>query len=480
MTPIRRVSVLSTGTSRSGRSTSSRTGHPYVVVEHLDEWTAPRPINVYVIEHDEGLVLFDTGRTARSVTDPDYFPNGLAGHIYARLAKFDVAPEETLTEGMRPGLHVDDVGTAVLSHLHQDHIGGLPELAATAAEIMASAADWAEYRPSAACSRAARAHIDLPGLRWTHVTPRPVDDPSIAPFAAAYDLFDDGSLVLVPTPGHTPGSLSLLLRQPGMPPMLFVGDLTYDVELLEEERIPGVGDHGPAESTRAVKALKRRHPASSDPGCARPGRGCHARARAGGEGDTVTPAELIRYLVLAAQREGNRQLGHALRALGLTPAQSEVLRILGEHEPLTLSGIGELLVCESGSKPEPPGRPAGLCRPRRARPSASGRPAPGGTHPDRGRPRARVGSPVRRRAPLRRHRLGLRRNRRRARGRVVAAAERRRAIRCRALRADPCERRTRQALERDGSDAGARARVDDVRTQRALELGSPRQVGAGA
>ena len=65
----------------------------------------------------------------------------------------------------------------------------------------------------------------------------------------------------------------------------------------------------------------------------------------------MTPAELIRYFVLAAQREGNRQLGQALRALGLTPAQSEVLRILGEHEPLTLSGIGELLVCESGSNP---------------------------------------------------------------------------------------------------------------------------------
>ena len=65
----------------------------------------------------------------------------------------------------------------------------------------------------------------------------------------------------------------------------------------------------------------------------------------------MTPAELIRYLVLAAQREGNRQLGHALRDLGLTPAQSEVLRILGEHEPLTLSGIGELLVCESGTNP---------------------------------------------------------------------------------------------------------------------------------
>ena len=65
----------------------------------------------------------------------------------------------------------------------------------------------------------------------------------------------------------------------------------------------------------------------------------------------MTPAELVRYLVLAAQREGNRQLSHALRVLGLTPAQSEVLRILGDHEPLTLSGVGELLVCESGSNP---------------------------------------------------------------------------------------------------------------------------------
>jgi DNA-binding MarR family transcriptional regulator len=41
----------------------------------------------------------------------------------------------------------------------------------------------------------------------------------------------------------------------------------------------------------------------------------------------------------------------ALRPLGLTPAQSEVLRLLGEHAPLTLTGLGELLVCESGTNP---------------------------------------------------------------------------------------------------------------------------------
>ena len=62
-------------------------------------------------------------------------------------------------------------------------------------------------------------------------------------------------------------------------------------------------------------------------------------------------AELIRYLVLAAQREGNRRLTGALRAIGLTPAQSEVMRILGDHAPLSLTGLGELLVCESGTQP---------------------------------------------------------------------------------------------------------------------------------
>lgn len=62
-------------------------------------------------------------------------------------------------------------------------------------------------------------------------------------------------------------------------------------------------------------------------------------------------AELIRYLVLAAQREGNRRLSNDLRELGLTPSQAEVLRILGDHQPLTLSGLGALLVCESGTNP---------------------------------------------------------------------------------------------------------------------------------
>ncbi|GAA1297928.1 MarR family transcriptional regulator [Planotetraspora silvatica] len=62
-------------------------------------------------------------------------------------------------------------------------------------------------------------------------------------------------------------------------------------------------------------------------------------------------AEELRYLILAAQREGNRLLGQALRPLGITPSQAEVLRILQDRRSLTLNGLGDLLICESGNSP---------------------------------------------------------------------------------------------------------------------------------
>ena len=65
----------------------------------------------------------------------------------------------------------------------------------------------------------------------------------------------------------------------------------------------------------------------------------------------MRPAEQLRYLILAIQREGNRLLAADLRPLGITPSQAEVIRVLADHQPLTLAGLGELLVCETGSSP---------------------------------------------------------------------------------------------------------------------------------
>ena len=62
-------------------------------------------------------------------------------------------------------------------------------------------------------------------------------------------------------------------------------------------------------------------------------------------------SEELRYAILALQREGNRGLLGALKPLGVTPAQAEVIRVLDEYEPLTLTGLGELLICENGTGP---------------------------------------------------------------------------------------------------------------------------------
>src|SRR3954451_18263885 len=65
--------------------------------------------------------------------------------------------------------------------------------------------------------------------------------------------------------------------------------------------------------------------------------------------DVMQPIEELRYLILAAQREGSRLFAEALRPLGSPPSQAKVLRVLKEHEPLSLIALGDLLVCETGS-----------------------------------------------------------------------------------------------------------------------------------
>ena len=263
MKAIRRVSVVSTGSVRIRPQHVQSDGTPLAWwLNTSQRWTAPRPINVYVIEHESGLILFDTGQDRRSVLDPGYFPGGVAGYLYRRLATFDIPPEATLTHRLEQlGYDIGDVRIAILSHLHQDHIGGLGELPSSA-RVLVSRVDAAEgERRFAVLAGILTDHIRIPGLDWTVVSPERLASSHIAPFTEGHDVVGDGSLILLPTPGHTPGSLSLLLRDSGMAPMLFVGDLTYDVRLLEQGRVPGVGNARVLrETTRRVNELVARNP----------------------------------------------------------------------------------------------------------------------------------------------------------------------------------------------------------------------------
>jgi glyoxylase-like metal-dependent hydrolase (beta-lactamase superfamily II) len=259
---VKAVSVISTGTVRI------RPEHPYGSRKPLywwllasRRWTPPRPVNVYVIEHARGLILFDTGQDRASVTDDAYFPGGVTGYLYERLARFDIGEEDTLTAQLAMlGYVPADVDTAILSHLHQDHIGGLSEL--TGSELLVSAAEWAELsKPAPEARGFLVSHIQLPGLKWHQVSLEPTRDPALAPFTESLDLMGDGSLVLLPTPGHTAGSVSLLVRRAGRPPLLLAGDLTYGADILQRGQLPGVGSRRRlAESSRRVLALAEQQP----------------------------------------------------------------------------------------------------------------------------------------------------------------------------------------------------------------------------
>ena len=259
---VRAVSVISTGTVQIHPE------HPYGTRKPLywwlltsRQWTPPRPINVYVIEHARGLILFDTGQDRASVTDDKYFPAGFTGFLYGRLARFGIGEQDTLTAQLAAlGYAPSDVDTAIVSHLHQDHIGGLPEL--TGADLLVSAAEWAELsKPGPELRGFLRSHIQLPGLHWHQISMKPAHDPALAPFTEALDVMGDGSLMLLPTPGHTAGSMSLLVRRGTQPPLLLAGDLTYGADILHRGQLPGVGHRRQlAKTTRNVRTLAEQHP----------------------------------------------------------------------------------------------------------------------------------------------------------------------------------------------------------------------------
>jgi N-acyl homoserine lactone hydrolase len=274
--PIGAVSVLSTGTTQIHPQHAYGSRIPmYAWIIGSRRWTPPRPVNVYVIEHERGLVLFDLGQDRAAVTDPDdYFPRQPIRFLYDRLARFQIGPGDTLTAQLAArGYAPSDVRLAVMSHLHEDHIGGIREL--PNAEFIVSAAEWATMeRPLPGLRGVLRRHIDLPRVRYRKVEFEPTADPALAPFGEAHDLMGDGSLVLVPTPGHTPGSMSLLVRRASGSSLLMVGDLTYEVDLLEAGRIPGVGDAaGLRKASAMILELEKSHPGlailpAHDPGAA--------------------------------------------------------------------------------------------------------------------------------------------------------------------------------------------------------------------
>lgn len=178
------------------------------------------PVNVFLIEHSGGLCLFDAGQTALAGT-PGYLPRW---HPFLRLARFELGPEDEAAAQLRRfGYAPSDVRWLVLSHLHTDHVGGVWGF--REAEIVVSRLEW-----DRSTGFAGRLRGYVPQHWPSGVRPALVDfgGPPIGPFPASHDLAGDGCLLVVPTPGHTPGHVAMVVGDGTRPRWLCAGDLAHD------------------------------------------------------------------------------------------------------------------------------------------------------------------------------------------------------------------------------------------------------------
>jgi N-acyl homoserine lactone hydrolase len=114
-----------------------------------------------------------------------------------------------------------------LTHAHWDHTGGIRDLAR--AQIFLSRAEQKAYWNVKGyfAKGAMPHHLKVPEGRYA---PFEFDGPPVLGFAASKDLFGDGSVVALPTPGHTPGSTSYLVRGDDGKAWLFIGDAAWTYE----------------------------------------------------------------------------------------------------------------------------------------------------------------------------------------------------------------------------------------------------------
>lgn len=181
------------------------------------------PVNVFVVDHPQGLCLFDAGQTVRAA-EPGHFPPWWP---FFRLARFEIGPGEEAADHLaRMGFAGRLLRWIVLSHLHTDHVGGLGGFSAQ--QVLVSRREWER-----ATGVRGRLRGYLPQYWPQGLVPRLVelDSEPLGPFPASSDLAGDGTLRVVAAPGHTPGHLALL-AQVGGRRFLLGGDLAPTADRL--------------------------------------------------------------------------------------------------------------------------------------------------------------------------------------------------------------------------------------------------------
>jgi glyoxylase-like metal-dependent hydrolase (beta-lactamase superfamily II) len=179
------------------------------------------PVPAWLVEHPDGLALFDSGLHPETRTDP-------AGRLReaARLYTVEFEPGEEVAARLAAlGVDPRDVRFLVNSHLHFDHTGGNAQI--PDARVVVQRAEWEAGR-------------DPDQVAANFYDPRDYDlGHDVLRVDGEHDLFGDGTVTCLPTPGHTPGHQSLRVRLAGGPVVL-AADACYLRRTLERMHLPPV------------------------------------------------------------------------------------------------------------------------------------------------------------------------------------------------------------------------------------------------
>jgi N-acyl homoserine lactone hydrolase len=194
-------------------------------------WTEPLPIYAWVIEHPEGLIVVDTGETARTA-EPGYFP---WWHPYYRSLREWVRPEEEIGPRLRAmGISPDDVRWVLLTHFHTDHAGGLHHFPKS--QILVSRA---EYQAASGFRGQIKGYLPQHWPAWFAPTLIDFAPQRFGPFSNSYTLTQAGDVHLIATPGHTVGHYSVVVQEDEHT-LFFAGDTSYNEQLMLEQSVDGV------------------------------------------------------------------------------------------------------------------------------------------------------------------------------------------------------------------------------------------------
>jgi glyoxylase-like metal-dependent hydrolase (beta-lactamase superfamily II) len=202
-------------------------------------WTVPVP--AYLVAHARGRLLFDTGIHQAAIADPvGRLGESRASRFGMRSRPGDDVVSQLALLGLRP----DDVSYVANSHLHFDHCGG---------NEFFPRSTFLVQRPEI---EAARDPAILATKRYTP-SPQDFDHPlPYQPVDGEHDVFGDGTVVLVPTYGHTPGHQSLRVRAGKGAELVLTADACYTRENMDRDLLPGVL-WDPGEMRRSLARLRQ-------------------------------------------------------------------------------------------------------------------------------------------------------------------------------------------------------------------------------